>query len=254
MINKFFTVEVKPTLPVATQIQSNKTDLVFAAGDVLFDWGSFDIRKGANRLLDINCIVRGAQTTKPIQFVFAKANTDNSAPSSIGTGNATADGTGYYKNVLGSIVMDDTNFKVGGSTTMDNLTVGSLGHGAGADQSSNLVLEGTPNSGTNVGYDKLYVAAMASAGSGWNFSTGVLANAAVTLGAASTFVTKTVDPRLFFDVGDIVHVHDSDTAIGTVSSLTDNDINLEAVTTVAIAEDDEIINASPITLILSFEK
>ena len=91
-------------------------------------------------------------------------------------------------------------------------------------------------------------------GSGYNFSTGVLANAAVSAGAASTFVTKTVDPRLFFDIGDTVHVHDSDTAIGTVTSLTDNDINLTAVTGVAIAEDDEIINASPVELILCFEK
>ena len=63
-----------------------------------------------------------------------------------------------------------------------------------------------------------------------------------------------MDPRLFFDVGDVVHVHDSETAIGTVESLTDNDINLTAVTGVAIAEDDEIMNINPITLILSFEK
>jgi len=254
MYNKFFTVEVKPVLPVATQIQSNASDLVFGGGDVIFDWAAFDVPKGASKLIDINVMVRGAQTVKPLQFIFGKANTDNSAPSSIGTGNATADGTGYYKNVLGSIQMDDTNFKVAGSTQLDNLTIGSLGHGAGADQTSTIVLEGRPESGVNLGYDKLYIACITSGGSGWNFSTGVLANATTEVGAATTFVTKTVDPRLFFDIGDVVHVHDSDTAIGTVESLTDNDINLEAVNGVAIATNDEIINASPITLILSFEK
>ena len=249
-MGKYFTVEVKPVLPVATQIQSNKTDLAFGNGDILFDWASFDIPKGAGKLIDIVCMVRGGQTAKAVEFIFAKANTDNSNPSSIGTGNATADGTGYYKNVIGAVVMDDSNFKSG----LDNMIIGSLGHGASADQFSNLVIEGTPESGTNVGYDKIYVAAICTQASHFNFSTGILANAAVTLGAASTFVTKTIDPRLFFDVGDVVYVHDSDTAIGTVSSLTDNDINLEAVTGVAIAEDDEIINGSPITLRLCFEK
>ena len=46
MKSKYFTVEVKPVLPVATQIQSNKTDLAFGAGDLLFDWTSFDVPKG----------------------------------------------------------------------------------------------------------------------------------------------------------------------------------------------------------------
>ena len=249
-MGKYFNVTVKPVLPVATQIQSDTTDLAFGSGDVLFDWVSFDVPKGASKLIDIACIVRGGQTPKAVDFIFAKANTDKSDPSSIGTGNATADGTGYYKNVIGAITMDDSNFKA----SLDNMIVGSLGHGASADQVSGLVVQGTPESGTNVGYDKLYVAAICIQGSHFNFSTGVLANAAVSAGAATTFVTKTVDPRSFFDVGDVVHVHDSDTAIGTVTSLTDNDINLSAVTGVAIATNDEVVNASPITLILSFEK
>ena len=58
----------------------------------------------------------------------------------------------------------------------------------------------------------------------------------------------------YFDVGDVVHVHDSDTAIGTIKSVTAANIVLEAVTGVAIADEDEIINASPIELILCFEK
>jgi hypothetical protein len=49
-------------------------------------------------------------------------------------------------------------------------------------------------------------------------------------------------------------VHDSDTAIGTIKSLTDTNIVLDAVTGVAIADEDEIINASPVELILCFEK
>ena len=250
-MGKYFTVEVKPTMPMATQIGADAGDLVFGANDVVFDWMAFDIPKGAAKLIEIQCIWRGAHTPKGLEFYFAKSmpSTAGDAPSTIGTGNATAGGVGYYKNVIGVVDMSAGDFR---NTGLDNLTPGST-QGT-QDNTLGVVLQGTPDSGTNVGYDKLYVASVVTAGSGWNTSTGVLANAAVTLGSASTFVTKTVDPRLFFDVGDVVHVHDSETAIGTVESLTDNDINLTAVTGVAIAEDDEIMNINPITLILSFEK
>ena len=251
-MGKYFTVKVKPVLPVATQIQSNKTDLAFGANDVVFDWTSFEIPRGSAKLIDIICTVRGGQTAREINFYFAKTDPDGStAPDSIGTGNATADGTGYYRNIIGAVTVANTDFEVG----LDNIIVSSLGHGAAANQHSSCVLEGVDNSGTNVGYDKLYVAATGGTSFDWNFSTGILANGAVTSGASSDITVKTVDPRVHFDVGDVVHVHDSDTAIGTIESLPDNtSILLEAANGVAIADEDEIINASPIELILCFEK
>jgi hypothetical protein len=254
-MGKYFTVTVKPVMPVATQIQSGASDLQFGDGDVLFDWAAFDVPKGPSKLLDIGCIVRGATSGRGIQFVFAKANADNTAPSSIGTGNATASGTGYFNNIIGSITMDDTNFK----TDLDYMVIGSLGHGASADQVSSAVLQGTPDSGVNVGYDRLYVAAVCTQGSHFNFSTGVLTDGAQASGLATTATTgllvKTVDALTFFDKGDVIHVHDSDTALGTIKSVIDSThIQLEAVSGVAAANNDEIINASPITLELSFEK
>ena len=250
-MGKYFTVSVKPVLPVATQIQSNKTDLVFGAGDVMFDWTAFEIPKGAAKLVDIVMIMRGAQTVKGVDMFFAKTDPDGStAPDSLGTGNATADGTGYFRNVIGAAHFHTGAFK----EDLDHLTVGSLGHGGGSDYIPATVLQGVPESGTNVGFDKLYVGATVSGGSGYNFSTGVLADGAVTAGAASDFDVKTVVATRFFDVGDVVHVHDSDTAIGTVKSVTATNIVLDAVTGVAIADEDEIINASPIELILCFEK
>ena len=249
MVNKYFNVDVKPVMPVATQIQSNKTDLVFGAGDVLFGWTAFEVPKGSSKLIDMSVMIRGAQTVKDIEFFFAKTY-NGEAPGSIGTGNTDADGTGYYKNMLGAIVLDSADVK----EILNNMVIGSLGHGAGANQITNLVLTGEPESGSSVGHDKLYIAAAVKAGSGWNFSTGVLADGAVTLGAASDFDVKTVVATNFFDVGDVVHVHDSDTAIGTVKSLTGTNIVLEAATGVAIADEDEIINASPISISLCFEK
>ena len=250
-MGKYFTTTIKPVLPVAGQIQSNKTDLVFGGADVLFDWNAFEIPRGTARLIDVTVAMRGGQTVKGIDLFFAKTDPDGStAPGSIGTVNAAADGTGYYRNLIGTVHMATGSFK----EDLSNMVIGSLGHGAGTGQVPSVVLEGVTDSGTSVGYDKIYIAGTVSAGSGYNFSTGVLANAGVGAGAAKTFVTKTVDPRLFFDIGDVVHVHDSDTAIGTVASLTDNDIVLTDSTGVAISTNDEIINASPFELILSFEK
>ena len=157
---------------------------------------------------------------------------------------------GYYKNVIGAVVMDNTNWK----TDLDNIDIGSLGYGASADQISSVVLEGEPESGSNVGYDTLYIGATTS-GTSFNFSTGVTANGAVSSGAATDITVADVDPRLFFDIGDVIHVSDSETAIGTIKSIDDaTSIILEAVNGVAIADDDEIMNASPLTIRLSFEK
>ena len=248
-MGKFFNVQVKPDMPMATQLGSSGGNLIFAAGDVFFDWVAFDIPKGSAKLIDISIMIRGAQTTKEMEFFFAKS-INGVAPASIGTGNTAADGTGYYRNVIGAVVMDNTNFK----QDLSNLTVGSLGYGASADQHSHLVLTGEPDSGTNVGFDKLYVAATVSQSSGFNLKTGVLADGAVTLGAASNFDVKTVSALNFFQAGDIVHVHDSETAIGTVKSLTATNIVLEAATGVAIADEDVIQTLNPVDIQLCFEK
>ena len=252
MINKYFTVEVKPVLPIAQQITHGEggiSDKQFGAGDLLFDWVSFEVPKGASKLIDITIIARGTQTIKETDFHFAKTY-NGTAPGSLGTVNASADGIGYYKNVIGAVVMDNTNWK----TDLDNIDIGSLGYGASADQISSVVLEGEPESGSNVGYDTLYIGATTS-GTSFNFSTGVTANGAVSSGAATDITVADVDPRLFFDIGDVIHVSDSETAIGTIKSIDDaTSIILEAVNGVAIADDDEIMNASPLTIRLSFEK
>ena len=51
---------------------------------------------------------------------------------------------------------------------------------------------------------------------------------------------------------DICYVHDVDTALGTVSSVASGVITLTANNAAAVANNDEIINATPITCILGF--
>ena len=54
--------------------------------------------------------------------------------------------------------------------------------------------------------------------------------------------------------GDKVYIHDVDTLCGTVSSVASGVITLEANNVVAVANNDEIINGSPITCIFGFEQ
>ena len=58
-MGKFFTVEIKPTMPIATQIEDDKTDIVFGANDVVFDWMAFDVPKGGNRLIGVTLLYTG---------------------------------------------------------------------------------------------------------------------------------------------------------------------------------------------------
>ena len=119
-----------------------------------------------------------------------------------------------------------------------------------------MVLEGEPESGTNVGYDKLYVGGIA--GGAFNFVSGCLIDNGDLDGP--TMTVQTVDPRLFIAVGDTVAVTTTaDTAVtkamGEVESMTATTVVLtEAFTTADVVDEDIVYNTSPIKLILTFEK
>ena len=89
-LSKYFTVKVKPTITASLQTG------VFTAGDVVWDWTSFEVPKGTNRIIGATLMVRGTNGTGAatnqagFEIYFASTN-DNS----LGTLNATANGTGY---------------------------------------------------------------------------------------------------------------------------------------------------------------
>ena len=245
---------IKPTPAVATMIQSNKTDLAFGAGDVIYDWTPFQIPVGTVKLESISLLVAGEdgspQTARDIAVYFAKGNADGSAPSSLGTGNATANGTGFYNNILGHTILDVDNYEnrldfasvVTGNTT--NQAPG-VGH-------SDLVLES--ESKNQDGTHTLYVALIGGASYDGDFSTGVLLNDTDDVAAGDTaLVTDGTDADKVFNPGDVILVHNSDTPIGTVKSATATNIVLEDVTGVDIANLDEIMHATPIKVRLGFQ-
>ena len=259
-ISKYFSITAKPTIPVASLIQSNKTDLPFSAGDLLADWVAFDVPKGPCKLVSLTVLIRGengaAQTNRDLQVFFGKSDSDGTAPASLGTENAAvSQTTTYQNNIIGHQVLDIATM----TTRLTHMTVATTG-AASADSltpgNCNIIMQGEPDSGTNVGYDKLYVALVAGASNTWDFATGVLLNDGDNVAIGDTVLTVDgVDARIVFAPGDVILKHDSDTAVGTVKSVdSDTQITLTSGSGVAITDDDELINSQPLTVIMGFER
>jgi len=279
-MGKYFTVTVRPTIPAATQHLGN-----FADADALFDWTAFNVPKGANRLLNITAIVRKEDATTsnelPFSLVFGKS-INKTAPNSIGTLHGTASGTGYQHNLIGKamFIAKDNLSK------LDNVEIFTLNAGGADSDHMDIVLEGEPDSGINVGYDKMYVAGIAEGT--LNFSTAVVTSRAVDVSglSAAELVNADIegtDPRTVFAPGDIIHAEDG-VILGEIESMADaNTITFKTdgskvlhangetlftnVDSVAnwiiqngagaagdLASGDELYNIHPITLIFSFER
>ena len=253
----YLSVTLKPTLPVAEIIQSDKTDKPFAAGDVICDWFAFDVPNGTLKLESITLLIRGEnggpQTARDVEIYFAKSDSNGTAPASLGDENGTVGGFGYYNNLLGCQVIDLSNY-VGKLDYMSMATLGVSAAGGGAG--TNLVLQGEPNSGTNVGYDTLYIGLIGGASYAHDFATGVILNDAENIAVGGTaLVTDGVDANKVFAPGDVILKHDSDTVVGTVKSVSANLITLESPGSgVIIANDDELVNSQPVTVILGFKQ
>ena len=252
-MGKYFTKRVLPIIPVANMIDSDKSDNAFGSHDVLFNWTAFDIPKGSAMLKNVTLLVAGnhgaRQAEANIKLLFAKKY-KGTAPGDLGTPNATANGLGYMKNILGAMEFDNTD-TLGVST--DYFSVMQSGYEVAGDTKfgpGNFVIEG--EAANKDGTTTVYVAGIS--GGALNFSTSVLANGAVTSGAATDITVKTVVAGRHFDVGDVILIHDSDTAIGTISSIPDaTSIILESANGVAIADEDEIMPQSPVKIILHLE-
>ena len=260
-MSKYFTVRVTPDVingDVSTVIGAqtpSATDAPFANKDILFDWTAFDIPKGAARLVSVSAYVMGEdggeQTDTDIHLVFATAK-NGEAPTSLGAVNAAQTaGFDLPDHILGGFKLEGTTE---GSGTIQgpafgNVYIASPNNANGSVQT--LVLEGDPATGTNVGFDKIYVAGFA--GGTIDFSTGVKPDAQATTSTDTISVDGT-DARKCFQVGDTVYTNTDDTPLGTVKSLTDTSIVLNANLAAQVEDNEEIVNANPIKLVLGFEK
>ena len=278
-MGKYFTVEVKPTITAGTQVQ-------YSADDILFDWTSFQVPRGANKLISASIIMRGTdggtqdQAKSDVDLIFAKS-ISGTAPATLGTTNATVTAVPAVSNhILGM-----TRFTSGtdyGAEAFDYFAVGTTGSGGNASNVPNIVLQGETVTGDNVGYDTLYLGGIAG-NTGLDFGTAVLTDATVDVSGLSAATLTGIDgtsPLVAFAVGDIIHATD-DIILGEIASMDANNITFrhDGGTTLDptgsytvpadltawkiqngagaagdLANNDELFNIHPLKVILSFER
>ena len=241
-MRSFHTVTVKPTITASLQATG-----VFTTGDVIFDWTEVQVPKGTSRINGITFLIRGSNGVRQefaMDLYFAKTIT-GVAPGSLGTLNATADGTGYQNHLIGAA-------RMGVSEVVDGLDIMAVG----APQylwTLSSSLTGDPDSGTNVGFDKLYIAGLSNTSSLPDFRSTVQVSTETATNTTAV-VVKTTSALINFDKGDVLHDEDNQ-LIGTIKSVTDaTNIVLEENCANVSAVNKDLYNINPITLILHLEK
>tara|TARA_R100000995_G_scaffold44452_1_gene20894 strand:+ start:32 stop:802 length:771 start_codon:yes stop_codon:yes gene_type:complete len=256
MAGKYFSVEIKPIITASTQANQ------FTNKDVLFDWTSFQVPKGANKLLSVNATFRSAngatQTARDVDLVFAKT-IDGTAPTTLGTVNATVVAAPIvFNHIIGMAHLDSGGDY--GQAGFDFGTVAQTGSGAAASLVPNMVLQGEPDSGDNVGFDTLYIGGIA--GGSFDFGTTVITRGSASAEATSvpTDAGSDDDPNAenVFAIGDTIHSADGD-VLGTLTSIADFATNNQALgfsagIAEAVADNKELFNPNPMKIILSFER
>jgi len=254
-MGKYFNVTVKPTISVAALAAGNINDT-----EILFDWHGFDVLKGAARLLGMTILYTGKNgvdyAPTDFELFWSKGYADGTAPTTMGADGAVVDTFGWFNNIQGKMFVDVSDSVNDGDLITGNVIsaihvtggIGTSAHGGG----SGLVLQGAPDSGTNVGYDKLYVAAIAKGTHNWGASTMQVSTETAT--TTPIMVVKTLDALISMGPGDVLK-DQADQALGTVKTVDSaTQITLEANCASVSAVDQLVYNTTPITLVLSFEK
>jgi hypothetical protein len=243
-MNRFFNVTVKPT--ITASLQAGGT---VGGGDILYDWTAFEIPRGTAKLVSVTALVRGtngARQEGSMDLYFAK-DVDGIAPGSLGTLSATANGSKYQNHLIGAVHVNAADYK----DSLDIMAVASTGHGAGSNQHPNVILEGDPTTGTNVGYDRLYLATVAK--SALDFQSTVQCDG-IQATSQAVLTVKTTSALTNFAAGDVLHDED-DRLMGTVLTVDSaTQMTMTANLANATVNNKDLYNLTPVTFILSFEK
>ena len=264
-MGKFFNVDVLPDC-IAGDISDNPGSGDIGQGDIVFGWTEVDVPKGSCMLRSITAVVNGedgaiANSAVDLELLLAKS-IDGVAPPSLGTIGAlpTCNGsTSWSNHLVGAYRLESEAFH--GTLHKTPFRVVYTGPGGSADTNvgwSNTVIDLGPDNGTNVGYDRLYIAGIQTAAR--HYGTAVLVNGAITSDTATSITVDGTDVRKVFCIGDEVYIQAVDTALGTIKSMTHDGTDGTIVLNAPIAggtdltDDHELLNANPWRFKLGFEK
>tara|TARA_R110000824_G_scaffold15865_1_gene66501 strand:+ start:189 stop:932 length:744 start_codon:yes stop_codon:yes gene_type:complete len=247
MVNKYFTVEVKPTIAASKQHAGG-----FTAGLVMWDWLAVQVPKGSSNLIGASLLTRPkgdagpTANNFPMDLIFSKTNTV-----SLGTAGAALNNR-PTNDLLGLIEFAAGNF---GASSMPSTNIATTGWGSSIGAPP-IVITPDPTTGDNVGYDTIYVAGV-SRHANWDFqSILVVSDADIASAAHTSIVTagSSMDNREHFIAGDVIHAQD-DAVVGTLASVAESGITLTSeLGTSVLTNGDTLYNINPIRAILYFEK
>ena len=254
-MGKYFNVTAKPYILPSEQHDGNITDT-----QILADWTEFEIPKGPARLIGVTVLYRGKNgadvTPTDFEIFWAKSNPDGTAPTSLANtmeavGAPAVGSPPWFNLIQGKTYIDASVMTNDGDLTYMNV----LSFFEDADDRSTMqsvVLQGEPNSGSNIGYDKLYCALIAKATHNWGAASITVDGTPATTQADMTVAD--IDARLTFAPGDVIYDED-DRLMGTIKSVNSaTSLTFEDNLSNAGVNDKVLYNASPITLVLSFEQ
>ncbi len=235
-------------------------NLLFSAGDVLFDWTAFEIPLGTVELKDVSGYIMGTDTASQagelFNLVFAKS-INGVAPTSLGTINSAVDSVNSMlcrNNIIGYYSVD---FGEQADAVLDSMkSYNVFGSNFSTSTSPNfqsLVLEGEPAGATRAGYQTIYVAGIAEAG--FNFGTGVLI-AGTHSADDLTVVVDGNDADEVFAVGDVIYAANATSGADATADMTITAVAEELITVSsapAITNDFEVVPKNPISLRFGFE-
>ena len=231
---------------ISPVVAADKLNSAFALGDIVFDWTGFEIPRGVAKLLGATIIIRpkndAGQTVAAngLSLLFAKGPFPDATPTSLGTVNAEI--TNFSStDIIGTMPYNSAD------------AFGTRALYQSAVSPCELILEPNPNSGSNVGVDKFYVAGVA--GGAIDLTSGLTVNETNFGAGTQTVITVAdVDATLGFAAGDVIHAADN-AVLGTIASVDSaTQITLTAANVGAIEDDDVLYNINPIRIILHFEK
>tara|TARA_R100001443_G_scaffold87964_1_gene94461 strand:+ start:19 stop:738 length:720 start_codon:yes stop_codon:yes gene_type:complete len=217
------------------------------AGDVVFNNAEIELPYSGT------CAVRGITVVNHANLNPADAELEmiflNDNGTDIGTVDATASVKfapiaesflGYYRQSLSA---DNTS----SSGDFDEFTISGI-NSTKATFTSQYPLFLTPKSGER----NVYFSAITPDTPTFDGATGVIVNGAVTLGASDTLAVDGQPAGLHFKVGDTV-CDSSANVVGVIKSVSTNSIVFEAVTTHAVANDEELFLANQLLFIFNVE-
>jgi len=231
------------------------TDAPFSDKDLVFDWTPIDVPLRTNCIVDFTAHMYGEDgSTQPGTdfFLYIAKSNNGVAPTSLGTVNVACSGCFELPDILMGIIKLEGSAHRAGKVNMDGMGstyyYPNMGSANGFHMPVMIDPEHNGLSGNAV-TNRIYIAGIA--GGAFDFSTGVKPTAQVTT-SSNTIAVDGVDPRKAFRVGDQIYTNTEDTPCGTIASMTSSEIVLNANTAVQIEDNEELVNAKPITISLTF--